>query len=247
VRVAVVLAGGLGTRVAEITGPGQPKALLPIAGRPFIEWKLRQLAVLGATDVVLLTGHGDEWVREQVGDGSRYGVRASCHDDGARLLGTGGAVRAVLDRLPEQFWVTYGDSLVEAPLAAVETELASGSLGTMTVLRNEDRFEPSNVSVADGFVTGYGKGAAPGTFSFIDYGLLLFRRAAFTGVDDDAFDLTSVIVRLIEHRQLQAYEVTERFHDIGTVDAWRETDAWARRTDLAGRLGLPAGGGDGRW
>jgi NDP-sugar pyrophosphorylase family protein len=241
-RVAVVLAGGLGTRVAAVTGPAQPKALLPVAGRPFVEWKLRQLAALGVTDAILLTGHGGDALRDHVGDGSRFGLRAACHDDGPRLLGTGGAVRAVLDRVPERFWLTYGDSLVEAPLEAVEGAMPADALATMTVLRNEDRWEPSNVEVTDARVTRYGKGAPPGTFAYIDYGLLLFRRDAFAAFDDEPFDLAAVVERLVAQRRLAAFEVAERFHDIGTVTAWRETDAWATETDLATRLAGGAGG-----
>ncbi len=235
-RVAVVLAGGLGTRIAEITGPDVPKALLPIAARPFIEWKLRQLALLGVTDVLLLTGHGGAALREHVGDGRRFGLRAECRDDGSGLLGTGGAIRAALPRLPEQFWVTYGDSLVEASLEAVEAEFSSNLLAIMTALRNEDRWQTSNVEIADGLVTHYEKNPSPGAFSWIDYGLLLLRSRAFAGLHNAAFDLSEVICRLVTHRQLGAYEVSERFHDIGTVSAWRETDEWARTSDLPSRL-----------
>lgn len=241
-RAAVVLAGGLGTRVAEITEPDQPKALLPVAGRPFIEWKLRQLASLDVTHVLVLTGHGGDSLRRYIGDGERFGVRAECCDDGPRLLGTGGAIRAVLPRLPDLFWVTYGDSLVEAPLTAIEAELSSAALGTMTVLRNGDRWQTSNVDVTNGTVSRYTKTAPVGTLSFIDYGLLLFRRAAFADFPDAAFGLTAVIDCLVAERRLQAYEVAEPFHDIGTVSAWRDTDEWARASHLAGRLDAATSG-----
>jgi NDP-sugar pyrophosphorylase family protein len=143
----------------------------------------------------------------------------------------------VLHLLPELFWVTYGDSLVEAPLLTIEAELPPAALGTMTVLRNDDRWQPSNVEVTNGTVTRYAKRAPHGTLSFMDYGLLLFRQAAFSEFGDDAFALTAVIDHLVVTRQLRAYEVTERFHDIGTVASWRETDEWARATDLSSRLG----------
>jgi NDP-sugar pyrophosphorylase family protein len=235
-RLAVVLAGGLGTRVADLTGPDGPKALLPVAGRPFMEWKLRQLASLGVTDALLLTGHGADALRDYVGDGSRFGLRAECCHDGPRLLGTGGAIRAVLPRLPKRFWVTYGDSLVEAPLEAVEEQLEPGLHGIMTVLRNYDRCETSNVAIADGLVTRYSKHPPPATCSWIDYGLLLFRRAAFEARNQMTFDLTAVVDHLVAAQQLGAYEVEELFHAIGTVAAWRQTDEWATRTDLAARL-----------
>ena len=61
-----VLAGGLGTRMAKRTGPRLPKALLEVAGRPFIDFKLGQLAGEGATRVVMLLGHGAGAIAEHV-------------------------------------------------------------------------------------------------------------------------------------------------------------------------------------
>jgi len=241
-RVAVVLAGGLGTRVAALTEPGAPKALLEVAGRPFLEWKLRQLADLGVAEVLVLTGHGAPAVHEFVGDGSRFGLRAQCVADGPRLLGTGGAIKAALARLPDAFWVTYGDSLVEAPLVAVEERLSSTLGGIMTVLRNEDRGDASNVDVADGFVTRYSKKAPAGTLAWIDYGLLLLRATSVSAVDEAEFDLSAVVDRLVCEQRLGAFEVTEPFHDIGTVESFRATERWLARGALRGRLASPEGG-----
>ncbi len=210
-------------------------------GRPFLEWKLRQLAALGVTDAVLLTGHGGDAIRDLLRDRARFGLRVESRDDGPEPLGTGGSIRACLDRLPPAFWVTYGDSLVEAPLEAVEAQLGSELLGAMTVLRNEDRWEPSNVAVEAGRVTRYEKGAPAGVCRWIDYGLLLLRAEAFQDEPGGAFDLSRVLERLVAARQLGAYEVTERFHDVGTVAAWRETDEWARATSLAARLDAATG------
>ena len=89
----VLLAGGLGTRVAGITGDSLPKAMLPVAGRPFIDYKLADLAAQGVTDVHLLVAHRAGPLCEHVGDGRAYGTRVHVIDEGERLLGTGGALR----------------------------------------------------------------------------------------------------------------------------------------------------------
>src|SRR5690348_1894505 len=99
------------------TGADLPKALLPVAGAPFIDAKLHQLAQLGAHEVVLLTGHGAARIAEYVGDGRRWGLAARHVVDGDVLLGTGGAVRRALDVLGDPFWVTFGDTLVWVPAA----------------------------------------------------------------------------------------------------------------------------------
>ena len=98
----------------------------------------------------------------------------------------------------------------------------------MTVLHNRDHWETSNTSIADGHVIAYTKGDPPGTHEYIDYGYVLLPVDSLTDVTEAAFDLRVVVQRLIEQRSLAAYEVHERFHDIGTPEAFAETDAWLR-------------------
>jgi NDP-sugar pyrophosphorylase family protein len=222
-----MLAGGKGTRVASLTGGVLPKALLDVAGRPFIDRRIEDLRDQGVEHVVVLVGHGAEPLRRHL-SGSDLGVEVLTIAEGPALLGTGGAIAAALDQLPPSFWVTYADTFLDAPMAEVEVYFdASPAIALMTVLRNEDRWQPSNVDVADGLVTAYAKGAPPGTFRHIDYGLLLFRRDAFSRIGAGATaDLAEVLMPLIRTRALAAFEVTEPFHDIGTPGALEATVRW---------------------
>jgi NDP-sugar pyrophosphorylase family protein len=226
-----VLAGGLGTRVQGLTGPDLPKALLPIAGRPFIEHKLSELAVGGAGRVVFLLGHGGPMIREAVGDGRGFGLEVEYLDDGPVLLGTAGAVRRALDHLGPAFFLTYGDTLLDVSLAELQNRLLDGdALGAMTVLENVDRWETSNVDVAGDLVVAYDKPSRPGTRRYIDYGLLAFRAAAFADLAPGrSADLTTVLTALVDRRMLVAVPVRSRFYDIGTEAAARETEAWLLR------------------
>jgi NDP-sugar pyrophosphorylase family protein len=222
----VILAGGLGTRLRDVTGDVIPKALVPVAGRPFLDHKLAELADAGVEDVLLLVGRHGDAIEQYVAQSNCTGVRVRCRSDGERLLGTGGAVRAALAELPDAFWITYGDTLLAFDIGAAEGAFAgSGNLGLMTVLRNRDRWETSNVDVSDGHVTCYEKGASPGTHEFIDYGMIALRRDAFGGFEDyHAFELGEVLTELVKRRLLAAFEVTERFYDIGSVERLRETE-----------------------
>jgi NDP-sugar pyrophosphorylase family protein len=223
-----VLAGGLGTRLRELSGADVPKVLFSVNGRPFLDWKLSGLATAGVDEVVLLVGHQGSRIREHVGDGARFGLRVAYVDDGPALRGTGGALRHALGVLPETFWVTYGDSLLEVDLGAAERLFAaSGCRALMTVLRNNDRWQPSNVVVDGDLVTAYCKDPPPDGADCIDYGMLLFERSAWSGLaDDEPIDLADVLDPLVHARQVAAFEVTTRFHDIGTPDAVRETEAF---------------------
>ena len=235
----VVLAGGLGTRLLALTNGLLPKAMVPINGRPFIDYKLRGLGRLGVEHVVLLVGERGEQIVDHVGDGRHLGVSVSYVHDGRALRGTAGAIRHALGQLPARFWVTYGDTFVTTDLAAAEQHAAaSAAQGLMCVLRNDDCWEPSNVSVVDGWIDAYRKGAPSGTFNWIDYGLLLFDRSSFSIIaEDESVDLFEVVQRLIASRSLAAWEVHDRFWEVGTPAAVAETSRHFEAIHLWDELG----------
>jgi NDP-sugar pyrophosphorylase family protein len=208
--------------------------MVPVAGRPFIDWKLEQLSDQGLEEVVLSVGLGGKQIVSHVRDGAQFGVRARYVDDGQELLGTGGAVVAALPSLPDAFWITYGDTMLEVNAADAELRFQeSQKLGAMTVLHNRDRRQPSNATVVGDLVTAYRKEPPPRDAEYIDYGMLVLTRAAF----DDAsrqtpFDLASVLGPLAARGELLAIVAHEPFHDIGTPEALRDTEAFltGRRT-----------------
>ena len=112
-----VLAGGLATRMRPLTEQF-PKALLKVAGEPFIAHQLRLFAREGITDVKLLVGYCWEQIELFVGNGSKFGVRVDYVADGPTLLGTGGAVRRAIDALGPEFLVTYCGSWLDGALCA---------------------------------------------------------------------------------------------------------------------------------
>lgn len=109
-----VLAGGLGTRIAGLY-PDRPKALVPVAGRPFVDRQLEGLAAHGLTDVVLCAGHGAGALLDHVGDGGQLGVRARAVVEPAPR-GTAGALadaRAAVGHPDETFLAINGDTWAE--------------------------------------------------------------------------------------------------------------------------------------
>lgn len=225
IRDAVVLAGGLGTRIQSVTRGRIPKALIPIQGRPFIDFKLQSLATMGVRRVVMLVGKFGPDVESHVGDGSAYGLEISFRHDGDKLLGTAGAIRGALDILPDCFWVTYGDSIGFANLGEIENLMFSRKLsGAMTVLRNLNQWDTSNVAVHGQLVTSYGHSQHLEGVEWIDYGLLLLPRAAFESLPgEETIDLSVVKTRLIEANQMMAAPVKQRFWEVGSVEGLRET------------------------
>ena len=226
-----VLLGGRGTRLGELARD-TPKALVPVAGEPFVFHQLRLLARQGARRVVLCVGHLGERIVDAVGDGARFGLEVEYAFDGPELLGTAGALRGASHRLGERFLVTYGDAYLRADHRAVQVAfLRSGLPGLMTVVRNEDRWVPSNAVFVDGLVIAYDKRVPPPEARCVDYGLLAFDSRVF--VEHDDADLSDVCRALAARGALGGLLVHERFYEIGTPEGLAEADAFLR--DAQGR------------
>jgi NDP-sugar pyrophosphorylase family protein len=152
---ALILAGGLGTRLRPLTDE-LPKCMLPAGGKPFLEHQVRLLASRGVRDIVLCLGHLGERVLAYFGNGHRFGVNLSYAWERDGLLGTGGAIRNAEALLRPEFFVTYGDSYLLLDYRDIMRRFRqSDALGMMVVYRNEDRLEASNVVVRDGRVAAY--------------------------------------------------------------------------------------------
>lgn len=232
-----ILAGGLATRLRPIT-ERIPKALVEVAGRPFIEWQLRLLASYGVRDVVLCVGYLGGMLEAEVGDGAAYGLRVQYSHDGPRLLGTGGAIKQALPLLGAAFQVLYGDSYLRINYAAVGHAFAlSGKAGLMTVYRNQGRWDTSNVEFdpAARMVRRYDKKERTPAMEYIDYGLSAFTADAFAAYRTDAitgepnpFDLAEVQRDLARAGELAGFEAPERFYEIGSHEGLDELNVLLR-------------------
>ena len=106
---AIILAGGLGTRLRPLTNE-TPKPLLLIKGKPIIEHAINNFVKYGITDIILSVGYKADKIKEYFGDGSKIGAKISyCIED--EPLGTGGAIKKAASGLDETFLVINGDNL----------------------------------------------------------------------------------------------------------------------------------------
>lgn len=228
----VILAGGMATRLGPLSTE-TPKAMIPVAGRPFADHQLAWLASEGTTDVVFSIGHLGAAIREFVGTGARWGLKARYADEGEALRGTAGALRLAYDHelLDPAFGVLYGDSYLKAPLSAAwERFLSDDPAALMTVYRNEGRFDRSNARLLDRFVVHYEKGLADPAgagMRYIDYGYSIINRDEVMPLiaPDAVLDLASVYQELSGRHRLGGLEVSERFYEIGSPEGLAELEA----------------------
>ncbi len=212
-----ILAGGLATRLRPLTET-VPKSLLDVNGSPFIAHQLRLLRSAGLRQVVICAGHLGEMIRDCVGDGAAFDLDVRYCFDGPKLLGTAGALRKARPLLGDRFQVIYGDSYLTCDYLAVqEAFLRARRKALMTVYRNQGQYDASNVEFAGGEIIAYDKKRQNPRMQHIDYGLGIFEAAALEVVPaDEPFDLAVLYARLLADGQLAAFEVAERFYEIGS-------------------------------
>jgi len=224
-----ILAGGLATRLRPITSQ-IPKSLVEVAGKPFAVHQIELLRRNGLTDLIFCVGFLGDQVQAALGDGARWGVRLQYVFDGEKLCGTGGALVRALPLLGEMFLVLYGDSYLECDYAAVASAfLNSGKDGLMTIYRNEDLWDTSNVEYAAGRICQYDKINRTARMKHIDYGLGALRSSVLSAYPQETvIDLTQIYQDLVAQDQLAGFEVTQRFYEIGSPAGLAETDTHLR-------------------
>jgi NDP-sugar pyrophosphorylase family protein len=231
-----LLAGGLATRLRPHT-LHLPKAMIDVAGEPFIARQLRLMHREGVSRVVLCIGYLGEQIEAFVRDGRQFGVAVDYCYDGSKLLGTGGALRNALPQLGPEFLVMYGDSWLDTRFAPIVAAFhKSGKPALMTVFRNDGLWDTSNVWYESGNIRRYDKRERLPQMRHIDWGLtavkadLLKQRPA-----DVAFDLADVYADLSRQGELAGYEVATRFYEIGSLEGLRETEELLRKVGGAKR------------
>jgi N-acetyl-alpha-D-muramate 1-phosphate uridylyltransferase len=225
----VVLAGGLATRLRPLTEK-IPKSLVEVAGRPFLEHQIELLRKNGVTEVYLCVGFLGEMIEELFGNGKQFGIRIAYSYDGDKLLGTGGAIKKLLPKLPEDFCVLYGDSYLPIDYQAVATHFQkSAKPALMTVFRNDNAWDRSNVWFEEGTLRRYSKTERLPQMHYIDYGLTVCCRPIFENYPAyEPFDLAIVLEKLSQRGELAGYEVHQRFYEIGSHQGLEELEQLLR-------------------
>lgn len=217
---AVILAGGLGTRLWPITET-IPKPMVPVAGVPYLEHQLRLLAGQGIQDVLLLTGYLGEKIESYFGDGASLGLRLSYSREPSPL-GTGGALREAKDRLQDAFLLIYGDSYL--PIRYVEVYkrlIAASAQGLLVVCDNRlcDTSVTGNVELDDkGFVSRYEKDSRD-PLSYVEAGVLVLHRSVVDLMPPQGVvSLEKEVFPKLIGKGMVAFVTTQRFYDIGTPE-----------------------------
>ena len=225
-----ILAGGLATRLYPVTRT-IPKSMIDLSGKPFIIHQLELLKKKGITRIVICAGYLGEQVKDFLKDGTEYGISIDYTFDGDKLLGTGGALKKALPLLGDIFFVMYGDSYLDTDFKVIlDYFLPHDKMGLMTVYKNENLWDRSNIIYSDGKILKYDKKDISPEMKYIDYGLGILRKEAFQNITkNEVLDLADLYKELIGRKEMLGYEVRERFYEIGSPDGLKETERYLEK------------------
>ncbi|MCC6276292.1 MAG: hypothetical protein IT289_00095 [Oligoflexia bacterium] len=197
----------------------KPKALLPVGHQTFIDWQLQWLKCLGMNSVALSLGHGGEVIeahlRTKLGS-PNYPSLAFVYD-GPELLGTGGAVKKHLHMLDQDFIVTYGDTIVFAPLNKLMTSHKDSKKPlTIVILENRNQGDKSNVVFTNQRFH-YDKFKTTPEMHHIDSGMLVISKEHFkSNSHEQKFDLASYMTKCCEQGLANPFLIERLFIELGS-------------------------------
>ena len=219
---AMILAAGLGKRMRPLTDH-TPKPLLPVGGKPLIEYHLEKLAALGVREVVINIAYLGQAIRDAVGDGSRWGVNVHYSQE-PEPLETAGAINLAFPLLgDEPFLLVNGDVWTDYPLTPLcHHELAEGALGHLLMVNNPEYREAGDFALEAGCVVAREADQVGLTFS----GISLLHPALVSGYPDRRrrFALREVFDRAIAQGQLTGELYDGQWWDVGTPERLAQLD-----------------------
>ena len=218
----VVLCGGKATRLYPLTKK-IPKSMVRIANKPFLEHQINLFKKNKIFDIVLCTGFLGEQIEEYFGDGKKFGVKIKYSKE-LEPLETGGALKNAKELLADEFFIIYGDSYLLIDYQEVYNFFKKfNKLGLMTVYKNQGRLAPSNLIIKDGFVQKFDKeNPNQAGMIHIEFGLNIFKKEVLDLIEKKVFPIGDYFQKLIEKKELLAFETTQRFYEIGSPDSLKE-------------------------
>jgi NDP-sugar pyrophosphorylase family protein len=217
---AVILAGGLGTRLKPFTEI-IPKPLLPIGEKAILELQIELLKKYGFDKIYLATNYKSDYIEKFFGDGSRYGVNLNISKE-KKPLGTAGPVKLLHKELTDTFLLMNGDILTNADLLKFyRFAKSSDSIITLGIKKFVTPYAFGNIFFNNEFVTGIEE--KPDLITYALAGIYILKPEIMNYIpDNEYFGVDSLIKKLLmEKIPVTKYEIEEYWLDIGRIDDYK--------------------------
>jgi NDP-sugar pyrophosphorylase family protein len=218
---AIILAGGLGTRLRPFT-EAIPKPLLPIGEKAVLEIQIERLKKFGVTDVFLATNYKSDYIESFFGDGTRYGVRLHISKED-KPLGTAGPLTLLKRELTEPFFVMNGDILSLVDFGAMmRFATAHDALLTIAVKKEVTPFAFGNIFFEGDYVTDIQE--KPDIVMYILAGIYVMQPGIFDLIPDATYYGMDLLIQdmLKKHTPIAKYELKEYWLDIGRLNDYEK-------------------------
>ncbi len=215
---AVILAGGLGTRLKPITNKF-PKPMVEINGKPFIDYLLNYLSSEGIENVIILSGYKSEIIEDHVGNGKKYGVNTifSVMDPEAQ---TSERLFNCIDKLNNEFLLMYCDNFLPLNLNEMETNFFnSRKSAQITVYSNKYLITKNNVLYKKNKVIKYDKSRTNADLNGVNVGYMILKKSLINLLKNKSQDFETIIFpELIKNNQIDCFLTEHKYYSIGNLD-----------------------------
>jgi MurNAc alpha-1-phosphate uridylyltransferase len=208
---AMILAAGRGERMRELT-LATPKPLLPVAGRPLIEYHLERLAQAGIREIVINTSWLGEQIRDALGDGGRLGLSLSFTIEAERLDSGGGIFNALPLLGPEPFLLVNGDVWTDIGFASLALHRRD-DLAMLVMVDNPDHHPRGDFVLSDG-----GRMSAEGANRLTYSGVAVLSPRLFEGCAPGVFPLAPLLKSAMQQGLAGGYHHRGQWLDVGTPE-----------------------------
>lgn len=226
-KKAVILSGGLGTRLKPFTS-AIPKPLLPVGEKAVLEIQIEKLVAHGFSDIILATNYKSDYIENFFGDGSRYGVNLIISKED-KPLGTAGPIRLVEHLLTEPFLVMNGDVLTHTDFSKMYNfSAAQDSLLTIGIKKIIMPYAFGNIFFEGDRVTGIQE--KPDLVTYAMAGIYVMKPGIMSLIPQNEYFGIDKLVQKMLAKQLPVakYEIKEYWLDIGRVEDYEKAneDFW---------------------
>lgn len=218
---AVILAGGQGTRLKELTQV-IPKPMIPIAGKPLLEHHINILKKYNVTEIYITVNYLKDEIIHYFGDGDKFGVRIHYYEE-TIPLGTVGGVKALENKLTEDFLVIYGDVLFDMNLnKLIQFHKQNRGVATLVLHPNDHPYDSDLVDLEKGIVKKFISKPhdLPYYKNMVNAGVYVFTPEIFSYLkkDEKADFGKDIFPALVKSNKVLGYNTSEYLKDMGTPD-----------------------------
>lgn len=224
INQAVILAGGLGTRLKPFTDKS-PKPMYPFNGKPFIEYLVKQIKSFGIDNILILLGYLPEKIMDYLQDGSAYGVNIS-YDITPVEYNTGDRLLHAQELIESQFLLMYCDNYCPIDFDKLYRDYENNhALIQFTAYENKDGYTKSNLLIEDGQIKIYDKKRATPNLQGVDIGYAIVNKQVFEFVTDQNMNFEATVYpNLVEQGKLFATETKHRYYSVGSWERIKLTE-----------------------